>query len=96
MLDGRVEVQADVSVSPVFLSWIFQFGKRAEIKEPDRSYWADKRVSCYPFTIPSVTAIPVLLDLLDIKGSIVTIDAMGTQKDVAEKIIEQSERDMDG
>lgn len=33
-----------------------------------------------------ITAIPQLLDLLDIKGSIVTIDAMGCQKKIAEKI----------
>ena len=33
--DGRVMVKADVSVSPVFLSWIFQFGSRAQIMEPD-------------------------------------------------------------
>ena len=32
--DGRVMVKADVSVSPVFLSWIFQFGRRAQITEP--------------------------------------------------------------
>jgi predicted DNA-binding transcriptional regulator YafY len=31
----RVEVTADVSVSPVFLGWIIQFGDRAEIKAPD-------------------------------------------------------------
>lgn len=35
-----------------------------------------------------ITAIPLLLDLLDIEGSIVTIDAIGTQTDIAEKIIE--------
>jgi len=35
-----------------------------------------------------ITAIPKLLDLLDIRGSIVTIDAMGTQKEIARKIIE--------
>lgn len=34
-----------------------------------------------------ITAIPELLDLLAIKGAIVTIDAMGTQKKIAEKII---------
>lgn len=34
-----------------------------------------------------ITAIPALLDLLDIKGSVVTIDAMGTQTAIAEKII---------
>ena len=34
-----------------------------------------------------ITAIPTLLDLLDLKDCIVTIDAMGTQKEIAEKII---------
>lgn len=33
-----------------------------------------------------ITAIPELLDKIQIKGQIVTIDAMGTQKAVAEKI----------
>jgi len=36
-----------------------------------------------------ITAIPTLLDLLELRGCIVTIDAMGCQKDIAEKIIEQ-------
>jgi predicted transposase YbfD/YdcC len=36
-----------------------------------------------------ITVIPQLLDLLDIKGSIITIDAMGTQRSIAEKIIEK-------
>ncbi|GHT47648.1 H repeat-associated protein YdcC [Bacteroidia bacterium] len=35
-----------------------------------------------------ITAIPELLDLLDVKGSIITIDAMGTQRAIAEKIID--------
>lgn len=34
-----------------------------------------------------ITAIPELLDKLKIKDSIITIDAMGTQKNIAEKII---------
>lgn len=34
-----------------------------------------------------ITAIPELLDILDVTGCIVTIDAMGTQTDIAEKII---------
>ncbi len=34
-----------------------------------------------------ITAIPKLLDLLHIKGATVTIDAMGCQKDIAEKIV---------
>lgn len=36
-----------------------------------------------------ITAIPELLDLLCIKGFIITIDAMGCQKDIARKIIEK-------
>lgn len=35
-----------------------------------------------------ITAIPKLLELLDIEDCIVTIDAMGTQKDIADTIIE--------
>lgn len=36
-----------------------------------------------------ITAIPEILDTLDIKGATVTIDAMGTQTAIAEKIIDQ-------
>ena len=36
-----------------------------------------------------ITAIPKLLDVLALKGCIVTIDAMGCQKEIAEKIIEK-------
>lgn len=36
-----------------------------------------------------ITAIPKLLEMLDIKGCIVTIDAMGTQKEIAKKIIDK-------
>jgi predicted transposase YbfD/YdcC len=35
-----------------------------------------------------ITAIPELLRLVDIQGTIITIDAMGTQKAIAEQIIE--------
>lgn len=35
-----------------------------------------------------ITAIPQLLALLDLKGALVSIDAMGCQKEIAEKIIE--------
>src|SRR5271154_763584 len=35
-----------------------------------------------------ITAIPQLLRLVDIKGAIITIDAMGTQKAIASQIIE--------
>jgi predicted transposase YbfD/YdcC len=36
-----------------------------------------------------ITAIPALLELLDIAGSIITIDAMGTQTEIAKKIIDK-------
>ena len=35
-----------------------------------------------------ITAIPALLEFLDLSGCIITIDAMGTQTEIAEKIIE--------
>lgn len=35
-----------------------------------------------------ITAIPTLLEILELKGCIVTIDAMGCQKDIAKKIVE--------
>lgn len=34
-----------------------------------------------------ITAIPDLLDLIDIKGSTITIDAIGTQKEIVNKIV---------
>jgi predicted transposase YbfD/YdcC len=34
-----------------------------------------------------ITAIPKLLDLLNLKGAIVTIDAMGCQREIAKKIV---------
>lgn len=33
-----------------------------------------------------ITAIPLLLDMIDVQGDIVTIDAMGCQKEIADKI----------
>jgi predicted transposase YbfD/YdcC len=36
-----------------------------------------------------ITAIPELLDLLDLKGAFVTIDAMGCQKEIAQKVIDR-------
>lgn len=34
-----------------------------------------------------ITAIPELLDLLDLSGALVTIDAMGCQKDIAKRVV---------
>jgi predicted transposase YbfD/YdcC len=36
-----------------------------------------------------ITAIPLLLDALDLTGCIVTIDAMGCQREIAQQIVEQ-------
>ena len=36
-----------------------------------------------------ITAIPELLEMLNLKGAVVTIDAMGTQRAIAEKIVEK-------
>jgi predicted transposase YbfD/YdcC len=36
-----------------------------------------------------ITAIPQLLNLLDIKGKLITIDAMGCQKEIAETIVKK-------
>ena len=34
-----------------------------------------------------ITAIPYLLDFIDVKGKIITIDAIGTQEEIANKIV---------
>lgn len=36
-----------------------------------------------------ITAIPKLLDLIDVRGDVVSIDAMGCQRDIAAKILEK-------
>jgi predicted transposase YbfD/YdcC len=36
-----------------------------------------------------ITAIPKLLNLLELKGCIITIDAMGCQRAIAQQIIKQ-------
>jgi predicted transposase YbfD/YdcC len=36
-----------------------------------------------------ITAIPALLEMLDLNGALVTIDAMGCQKDIAQKIVDR-------
>jgi predicted transposase YbfD/YdcC len=36
-----------------------------------------------------ITAIPKLLDVLDVEGAIITIDAMGAQKDIVDKICDK-------
>src|SRR4030095_6072564 len=41
-----------------------------------------------------ITAIPALLRLLDLKGAVVTIDAMGCQKEIAKTMTEQEADDV--
>jgi len=40
-----------------------------------------------------ITAIPELLDLLYVKGAVITIDAMGAQREIAKKIAKDKEAD---
>jgi predicted transposase YbfD/YdcC len=42
----------------------------------------------------AITAIPALLRLLDLKGAVVTIDAMGCQKEIAKTMTEQEADDV--
>ncbi|WP_242951310.1 ISAs1 family transposase [Clostridium kluyveri] len=58
------------------------------------SAWCDEDGVCFGQTTVKekeneILAIPELLDTLQIKGYIVTIDAMGTQSKIAEKIIKK-------
>jgi predicted transposase YbfD/YdcC len=36
-----------------------------------------------------IVAIPALLEMAEIEGAIITIDAMGCQRDIAEKILKK-------
>ena len=38
-----------------------------------------------------ITAIPKIIDGLDIEGAIITIDAIGSQKEIAKQIIDKKE-----
>ena len=37
-----------------------------------------------------INAIKKLLDLIDLEGNVVTIDAIGTQKEIVKKVVESS------
>ncbi|MCE9529703.1 MAG: ISAs1 family transposase [Planctomycetes bacterium] len=74
--------------------------RRSHDKKKDRgalhsvSVWASEfglslgQVACAEKS-NEITAIPELLQLVNIKGAIITIDAMGTQKAIAETIIDR-------
>ena len=44
---------------------------------------------CVEVKTNEITAVPELLDLIDVKGDIVTADAMSCQKKIVEKIIDK-------
>ena len=71
-------------------------GSRTEDKKPLHivSAWCDEDGICFGQKAVKekeneIVAIPELLDTLQIKGYVVTIDAMGTQTKIAEKIIKK-------
>jgi predicted transposase YbfD/YdcC len=56
-------------------AWCHQLGLTlAQVKTDDKSN--------------EITAIPELLELLDLSGALVSIDAMGTQKEIAQQIVD--------
>ena len=70
-----------------------QSGKKKSALHVVSAYATDNRISLAQKTVNAksneIIAIPELLNLLTIKGCIVTIDAMGCQKSIASKIIEK-------
>ena len=45
--------------------------------------------NCWDDKSNEITAIPKLMDILDLKGTIITTDALNTQKSIADKAIEK-------
>lgn len=71
-------------------------GSRSQDKKPLHvvSAWCDEDGFCFGQNVVKekqneIIAIPELLDTLQIKGYVVTIDAMGTQVKIAEKIVKK-------
>ena len=59
------------------------------------SVWAaENHLSLGSVVVPEksneITAIPRLLELIDVSGTLVTIDAMGCQKEIAQKILDEA------
>lgn len=82
-IDGKTECNSEYRPQP-------GFGKRHKAIHMF-SAWATRLGVCFGQVKTyeksnEITAIPELLELLDLKGVIVTIDAMGCQKKIAEKI----------
>ena len=79
-IDGKtVKNKFDPSPIHIVSAWTKENGGLclAQVKTDDKSN--------------EITAIPSLLDFLDLKGCIVTIDAMGCQKEIARKIVEEND-----
>jgi predicted transposase YbfD/YdcC len=71
-------------------------GSRRALKDPFHvvsAYVKEKSLTLGQVTIDEksneITAIPKLLDLIDITGDVITIDAIGTQQEIARKIFEK-------
>ena len=82
-IDGKTECNSEYSPHP-------GFGKRHKAVHMV-SAWATRLGVCFGQVKTyeksnEITAIPELLELLDLKGVIMTIDAMGCQKKITEKI----------
>lgn len=76
-IDGKtLRGSRDTNPSPIHLVWAFASEAGivlGQLKTDQKSN--------------EITAIPELLEWLDVRGAIVTVDAMGCQKTIAEKII---------
>jgi predicted transposase YbfD/YdcC len=95
----RIEAAAETGVEQPVLAVDGKTSRRSHDRQKELgalhpvSVWAGEyglslgQVACDEKS-NEITAIPELLRLVDIKGAIVTIDAMGTQKAIAGQIIE--------
>ena len=71
-------------------------GSRGKEKKPIHmvSAWASKAKAVFGQIVTEeksneITAVPLLLELLDIKGTIITADAMSCQRDIVRKIVDK-------
>lgn len=78
-IDGKAIKGARDKINNVNLSYIL-FGFLCDIGLSIVQIKVDNKSN-------EITAIPKLLDLIDVKGRVITIDAIGTQEEIANKIV---------
>jgi predicted transposase YbfD/YdcC len=61
---------------------------QADSRAPSRRRHRHRGVGSTDTKSNEITAIPELLDTIDVKGATVSIDAMGCQRDIAAKIVD--------